>query len=1340
MSDTPTAFGIVRLNATNYATWSKKIVSYLNYKGIAAGLTTEDAVGETKCLGALTLAVDDAILPLISDCETAKAAWNKLKDIYATTSTASIIRHKAALNSLHKGTTEPITTYIGRAADLRSSLLAGGYTLSDLDFAMSILAGLTSDYKMIKTLIENTDPLPSSDTIISKLLTEETKIGPPSEKAFFTNNRPSAGGAHRPGFGGFRSRPAFNGRKGAPAFKPKPKPFDNRECHYCHETGHFIADCNKRMASEARKGDNSGYASNHHKPGNYNSTPEVAWTATTGHYVGDVNKWCLDSGSERHITNYLPHLINPQPSSAVIVVGNGQEVMAEAEGNVLLIKSDYAGRRIVLQKVLYIPGFAANLISIKEAKKSGASFIMHATGCTIKMDGHTILDAKDGTNGIAYIESSTTGTVQPTPKIYAFPAAIKDTPELWHARLGHLGYDNVKTLLTGDIVKGPKISFNPADTAPCEPCLIGKATRLPFPSSSTVYTRPNELISMDLCGPMSVPSYGGTLYSAVYIDHATNASIIRLLKAKSEVSATTQEVLTLMENITDYKIKAIRTDNGGEYINTELYSFFKGKGIEPQTTMPYTPEQNGKAERLNRTLINKVLPMLYAADLPLEAWGEAMVTANYLRNISPVTGKTKTPFELYRGFKPDISNLRVFGATAYVHVPKDKRRKLEYPAVKGIMIGYPTNGKGYRILLANGSIVQSRNVAFDESKVLSKAATDFKPKGSILADDKNNKDPSDTYDDNDSPSDTLDSTPVTPSAAVSSPHSTDTGSNNDSSAEDDDDDTPDNGIRLRSGRISTRPSEWWSTSTNRPARALAAISKPTEPIHFEEAIICPDAELWRAAMVEEISALAANDTWEYGLPPPGVKPIPVKWVYKIKVDGLGNTERYKARLVVKGFRQREGIDYDEVFAPVSKYATFRTLLAITAAHNLELHQVDIKNAFVQGELEEDVWVEQPPGFITGPPGLACHLNKALYGLKQAPRAWYTRLHSELLNFGFTSSHADPSLYTYHPKTGTPAYVLIYVDDILIAAADKTMVNKVKEFLTTAFSARDLGEATYYLGINLTRDRSARSIKITHERAIADLASKFDLTDCKPRDIPMSAGLNLNALDGEPLDTNTYPYTNLVGSLLHLAITTRPDIAFAVGVLSRFMANPTMEHWQTAKGVLRYLISHASYGITFRGSYDTSLSGFCDSDYAADIDTRKSTTGYVFTLNGGAITWSSKRQPTVAASTVEAEYMSAASATKEALWLRKLLADFKVASGPIEIKSDNQGALKLLRNPISSLRTKHIDIAHHFARERVIRGEVHFSFVPTTRMIADTLTKALSASNFARCRDGMGMMP
>ena len=1338
--------GVERLNAVNYATWSKKMEAYLNFKGLGGPLTSEEAADGSKCLGAITLAVEDSILPLIANAATAKAAWDKLAEIYKTKSTASVIRLKAALNSLRKSTSEPITTYIGRAAELRSSLLAGGYDLSDLDFALAVLSGLTSDYKMIKTIIENTEPFPSSDAIIAKLLSEESKLGtsPSNERAFYTKGKTHG---FRSGAGFYRPPPPMAGKDNYSS-RPKPAGFANKadlECHYCHKKGHFIAECHKRKAVEARKG--PGFGSNP-RPGNSNasSTREVAWMAASDYPLNDNDVWYLDSGSERHITNFLPHLLDPRPSTAIIVVGNGQEVKAEAEGNVLLLESDYLGRRLVLRNVLYIPSFAANIISIKEAKKTGSSFEMHAGGCTIKMDGHIILEAKDGPNGITYVKSSTTAALK--NKSYSFPTTAK-IPELWHTRLGHLGYNNVQRLLSGDMVKGPKFSFDLESIAPCEPCLIGKATRRPFNPSETVYTELNQLISMDLSGPMSVPSFGGALYSAVYIDHATDASFIRLLKAKSEATAATIEVLNLMENIADRKIKAVRTDGGGEYINKELYGYFKEKGIEPQTTMPYTPEHNGKAERLNRTLVAKVLPMLYAADLPLEAWGEAIVTANYLRNISPITGKDKTPFELFRGRKPDISLLRAFGAVAYAHVPKDKRRKLEFPAVKGIMVGYPTNGRGYRILLPNGSIIQSRNVAFDESKVLAKAASDIKLKGSLLDTGNNSSAGNDPLDDDDDSPDsapppaappaspasgtTPDPSsgpapppPSPPSPSGDSPPSSDDGNSDSGSPPATD------GTRLRSGRISKPPSEWWRSLT------ATAATKPLEPATYDEAITGNDAELWQGAMTEELSGLAANNTWELAIPPPGIKPIPVKWVYKIKYDGLGNIERYKARLVVKGFHQREGIDYDEVFAPVSKYTTFRALIAITAARDLELHQVDIKNAFVQGDLEEDVWVGQPPGYTTGPAGIACHLNKALYGLKQAPRAWHNRLHTELLNFGFVPSNADPSFYTYHSKDDS-AYLLTYVDDILIATKDLAMVEKIKGFLTSAFDARDLGAAHYYLGITITRDRSAKTIKLSHERAIADLATKFEISGCKPRDIPMSAGLKLSALDGEPLDTSVHFYTTLVGSLLHFTVTTRPDIAFSVGVLSRFMAKPTMEHWQAAKGVLRYLDSNTAYGITFRGS-DTTLIGFCDADYGADTDTRKSTTGYVFTLNGGAISWSSKRQPTVAASTTEAEYMSAASATKEALWLRKLITDLDVSSKPIEIKSDNQGALKLLRNPISSLRTKHIDIAHHFARERSMRGEVRFSFVPTNRMIADTLTKALPGPRFALCRDGMGMMP
>jgi hypothetical protein len=351
--------------------------------------------------------------------------------------------------------------------------------------------------------------------------------------------------------------------------------------------------------------------------------------------------------------------------------------------------------------------------------------------------------------------------------------------------------------------------------------------------------------------------------------------------------------------------------------------------------------------------------------------------------------------------------------------------------------------------------------------------------------------------------------------------------------------------------------------------------------------------------------------------------------------------------------------------------------------------------------------------------------------------WHTRLHTELLDYGFTASNADPSLYTYHDKTGT-VYLLSYVDDILIASSTITAVDKINAFIKWTCPARDLGEATYYLGINLFRDRLTRCLKLSHERAIFDLVSKFDLTESKPRGIPMSAGSKLTALDAEPLDSVAYPYATLVGSLLLLTVTTRPDIAFAVGVLSCFMAKPLTAHWHAAKGVLRYLLGTAALGITFRWS-DTTLSGFV-MPTTPPTPTPASPPRVTCSSSMAVPSRGQARDNPPSPPPPPRPGTSRPSATKEALWLRKLLADLKVTPGAIGIKSDNQGALKLLRNPISSLRTKHIDVAHHFARERVMRGEVSFFFVSTSHMLADALTKALPSTKFELCRAGMGMEP
>lgn len=300
----------------------------------------------------------------------------------------------------------------------------------------------------------------------------------------------------------------------------------------------------------------------------------------------------------------------------------------------------------------------------------------------------------------------------------------------------------------------------------------------------------------------------------------------------------------------------------------------------------------------------------------------------------------------------------------------------------------------------------------------------------------------------------------------------------------------------------------------------------------------------------------------------------------------------------------------------------------------------------------------------------------------------------------------------------------------------SLITSTKQRLMGIFDARDLGEASYFLGMDIIRDRTNRTIKLAQGRLTADLLTKHNMLEAKSLSTPLSTSTKLTK-DGTPLDRSTFGYSQLIGSLMYLSICTRPDISQAVGALARYMANPTISHWQAAKGVLRYIAGTANHGITFGGN-GLILEAYCDADYAGDIDSRRSTTGYVFILNGGAISWSSRLQQTVAASTTEAEYMAAASAIKEALWLRQLLQGLALDLNTIPIKADSQSAIKLLKNPVFSMRSKHIDVIYHFARERVARNDVSFSYIKTDHMVADALTKPLPSTKFHFCRSAMGI--
>ena len=552
---------------------------------------------------------------------------------------------------------------------------------------------------------------------------------------------------------------------------------------------------------------------------------------------------------------------------------------------------------------------------------------------------------------------------------------------------------------------------------------------------------------------------------------------------------------------------------------------------------------------------------------------------------------SRTPWELLYGHKPDVSNLRVFGCTAYAQVPCKLRRKLDARSVRGRLIGYPAGTKGYRILLDDtGDIICSRDVIFDEESNETEDTVTCTVEDQPKANSEASED-SDTEDSPSAPQPTEDTEPT------SSTETTESGSTESTE--------------------STEPR--YPTRKHQPPRmygewvARAAYEEMVEPATYEAALAGPQAKQWKTAMDSEYKSLIANGTWTLEPLPPGIKPIPVKWVYKVKRDGQGHLERFKARLVAKGFKQKHGIDYDEVFAPVGKYTTLRALMAITAASDLELHMLDIKTAFLNGELEQPLYITQPQGYEADDPTLVCHLNKTLYGLKQAPRAWHLKLKAELEKLGFTESRADAGLFRAIIN-GEAMYILAYVDDLLMACSNIGVITSVKKKIMELFDARNLGEANMFLGIVITRDRDSRTIKLTQERAINDLLAEFNMEECKPKDVPLSVGTVLTKTAGSPLDTSKSPYSSLVGSLLYLSITTRPDIAQAVGALARYMSSPTTTHWEAAKGVARYLAGTKEMGLTFGPSSaaaDIELLGYCDADFAGDVDTRRSTTGYIF---------------------------------------------------------------------------------------------------------------------------------
>jgi hypothetical protein len=522
---------------------------------------------------------------------------------------------------------------------------------------------------------------------------------------------------------------------------------------------------------------------------------------------------------------------------------------------------------------------------------------------------------------------------------------------------------------------------------------------------------------------------------------------------------------------------------------------------------------------------------------------------------------------------------------------------------------------------------------------------------------------------------------------------------------------------------------------------FASLEESLDPKTLEEALSSSHREDWIRAMDAEVQALELNKTWE-ALPASRVKgrPLKGKWVYKTKRDAQGAVLRYKARWVAKGYEQREGIDYDETFAAVVRAVTFRVLLTLAAHYDWEIEQMDVVTAFLNPTIDVELYMELPTGYAQN--GKHCRLLKTLYGLKQSARQWFNTLVAALEKFGLTQLTADSCVFVGGYGDDL-IIVAIYVDDILLFGPSPARLAKLKADLSQAFKMTDMGPCEYYLGVHIQRDRVKRTIKISQSSYIKRLLAAFDL------DLPGKSNATPieKSLDASPSNWNAPTellerYQSVVGHMIYSMTQTRLDLAQAASSLSQFCANPSEFHWKAAKRSLRYLRGRVDLGITIGGPPAPSpsgqvyeaplLDGYVDSDFAGDVSTRKSTTGYVFRVLGTPVSWCSQRQRIVTLSSTEAEYVAATEAAKEAIWLQRLLRELGAPDKsvlPVPLRMDNQGAMALAYNPEHHSRTKHIDVRHHWIREQVGEGYVTLIYVQSQDNLADGFTKPLPAASF-----------
>jgi hypothetical protein len=1097
-------------------------------------------------------------------------------------------------------------------------------------------------------------------------------------------------------------------------------------------------------------------------------------------------EWIFDTGCTHSLLGdqslfVFCYDVTPTPNMKVMMNSFPTPCVATAvfAWTVLLNDGSYA---IMKTRVLLVPGSDYNLLS------HDADDVLDATigtgTCSLNLSAGTVTATR--LNGLFRVpfapapRDSHTALASSSQPIYTVTPPVHPAMRVVHSALGHVGASTIHRLIRSGYISVPDPATRTAILAvrniQCPQC---SATSVPKSPPRAEGHEPHRaeptLWSADACF-INTPSIAGNKLLSGWLCHRVDKLFVSYHKRKSDITPWFIQNKTRMEQEAATAMRVLRTDNGSEYCNTAFADYCATNGITRQHTSPGSSFQNSNIEVRFRDIRSHSGASLLQSGLPSKFWPEAVSHWIYLYERLP-TAHRASAFEQIYGRRPVLSLVHPFGCLAFAHLDGASKSGLRPRTTKCVYLGPATTTKdGHRLLsLETGRLVVNRNVRFvDGDFPLAQPTIDNKTAETPLLFATDTMDHADPLEVEHAPTVTPNLPPRAPSPAPLGanvnhlpPRALDVGPVHDVGAVDVE-------PRAKSTRVRSAPAPLYDPSGYRAQEVhdrrglITALvnntniklgdGPDTDPETVADIYAMEPGErrsCYIAALHTELKALLDNGTWRrIDAIPRGRNAIPSRVVLKVKLDSDGLEARFKARLVAKGFRQRAELDFGDLFSPTLRFNTLRALLAAAVQHKKTVHQTDIETAFLHADVEEEIFMKLPeydllrkllPDLpIEGP---YVQILKSLYGLRQSPRNFHHHLTDTLRSIGFTQSDADPCLWLKVVENTLVAAIAIFVDDLAIAA-DACDIADIKDALRRVYKMTDGGPINFFLGVRMHQDLGLGTLSMVQDGAVARLLKAYGMNNAKSVSTPA---------DSTPFyveDTNTATQEEidymadkdlraLVGSLLYLLVT-RPDISFSVNRLTRVVNKPRKVHWEAAMRVLRYLAGTANYGITYHREEENSsatLAGYSDADWAGDRTTRRSTTGFVFMLVGGAISYKCKLQRVVALSSCEAELMALAATVQECAWLRRLLIELCLLDpdSPTELFEDNQGAIALVKDRKFSENTKHMDIRNFYVRDEIENKQIKVTYCDTANMLADIFTKPLGRVIFLRLRPRLGVV-